>query len=252
VKKILCACGAVAVLAGCGASVRHTASPPPKQSATPHVVRCSSEPRRLGSAGRAYVAIVRRRATVVSAPGGHVLGRFGRLNENHVPTVFSLVAVSKTRRCAPAWYRVQVPVRPNGTTGWVRAAAVRVLAVDTRIVIHVRARRLELVRGGRIVLRTPISTGARDTPTPIGRFYVKERLLPRNPNGPWGPAALGTSAFSPVLKSWAQGGPVGIHGTDDPSAIGRPVSHGCIRLPNATMRRLFRLTPAGTPVIINA
>ena len=102
------------------------------------------------------------------------------------------------------------------------------------------------------MLSTPISTGAPETPTPLGRFYVKERLIPADPHGPWGPAALGTSAFSPLLKSWVQGGPVGIHGTNDPSAIGRPVSHGCIRLPNATMRKLFASTLAGTPVIIVA
>jgi lipoprotein-anchoring transpeptidase ErfK/SrfK len=52
------------------------------------------------------------------------------------------------------------------------------------------------------------------------------------------------------LKSWTQGGPVGIHGTDDPTAIGRAVSHGCIRLANPAMRRLFAETLAGTPVMI--
>jgi lipoprotein-anchoring transpeptidase ErfK/SrfK len=143
-------------------------------------------------------------------------------------------------------------MRPNGVTGWIRASAVQVLPVDTKILIHVRTMRLELLRRGRVVFRSAISTGERATPTPIGRFYVKERLVPRNPNGPYGPAALGTSAYSPVLKNWAQGGPVGIHGTDDPSAIGRAASHGCIRLPNAAMSRLFKLTPAGTPVIIRA
>jgi lipoprotein-anchoring transpeptidase ErfK/SrfK len=143
-----------------------------------------------------------------------------------------------------------LPIRPNGRTGWIRARDVAVTPVDTKIVIHVRQRRLELFRGNRVIFESAISTGAADTPTPIGRFYIKERLIPRNPNGPWGPAALGTSAYSPVLKSWSQGGPVGIHGTDDPTAIGRPASHGCIRLPNDAMRRLYALTPAGTPVQI--
>ena len=68
----------------------------------------------------------------------------------------------------------------------------------------------------------------------------------------FGPAALGTSAFSPVLKDWAQGGPIGIHGTNEPWVIGHAASHGCIRLPNAAMSKLFRLTPAGTPILIRA
>ena len=130
------------------------------------------------------------------------------------------------------------------------ARALRVLWVDTRIVIHVRSARLELYRGGRLVLRTAIAPGAPDTPTPLGRFYVTERLVLKNPNGPWGPAALGTSAFSPVLKHWVDGGPVGIHGTNEPSVIGHAASHGCIRLPNAQMKRLFAAVPSGTPIVI--
>ena len=128
------------------------------------------------------------------------------------------------------------------------ASAVHILWVDARIVIHVKAMKLELIRGGRVVLRTEIAPGAPETPTPLGRFYVTQRLVPKDPNGPWGPAALGTSAFSPVLKSWAQGGPIGIHGTNEPWAIGHAVSHGCIRLPNAQMKRLFDEVPAGTPI----
>jgi L,D-transpeptidase ErfK/SrfK len=46
------------------------------------------------------------------------------------------------------------------------------------------------------------------------------------------------------------GGPVGIHGTNDPAAIGHAVSHGCIRLPNDAMEKLFLQTLAGTPVVI--
>jgi len=242
--------GGALLAAGCGGQVSRQAAPAPSPSA--HLPRCTRALESVGTKGVSYAAIVRRRTVAYRRPGGAPLQRFGRLNQNGVPTVFSVVGVERARSCDPAWYRVQLPLRPNGTTGWVRAAAVDVAPVHTRIVIHVRARRLELFRDGRLVLSTSISTGAPETPTPLGRFYVKERLIPADPHGPWGPAALGISAFSPLLKSWVQGGPVGIHGTNDPSAIGRPVSHGCIRLPNATMRKLFASTLAGTPVIIVA
>jgi lipoprotein-anchoring transpeptidase ErfK/SrfK len=53
-----------------------------------------------------------------------------------------------------------------------------------------------------------------------------------------------------VLTGWAQGGPVAIHGTNEPWSIGHAVSNGCIRLPNAVARRVFRLALAGTPVLI--
>jgi lipoprotein-anchoring transpeptidase ErfK/SrfK len=74
-------------------------------------------------------------------------------------------------------------------------------------------------------------------------------LLPPRPAGAAG--AIGISAFSNVLTGWAQGGPVAIHGTNEPWSIGRAVSNGCIRLPNPALRRLFRATPAGTPVVVH-
>jgi hypothetical protein len=249
VQKAFFVLALAALLAGCGSSA-------PRRSAAPSEPRparhCSSAPHPLGSVSTAYAAIVRRRISAFRSPGGRPLARFGRINQNGVPTVLGVLGVRKNARCAPAWYRVQLPLRPNGLTGWVRAADVQVEPVETRIVIHVRARRLELLRSGRVVLRTPISTGAAETPTPLGRFYVKERLIPADPNGPWGPAGLGVSAYSPVLKDWPQGGPLGIHGTNDPSAIGRAASHGCIRVPNGVMKELFAQTLAGTPVIIGA
>jgi lipoprotein-anchoring transpeptidase ErfK/SrfK len=76
--------------------------------------------------------------------------------------------------------------------------------------------------------------------------------VPTDKQGPYGPGALGISAFSNVLTGWTQGGPIAIHGTDEPWSIGHAVSNGCIRLPNATLLRVFRMAVAGTPVIITA
>jgi lipoprotein-anchoring transpeptidase ErfK/SrfK len=80
---------------------------------------------------------------------------------------------------------------------------------------------------------------------------VNQRLIPANANGPFGPGAIGISAFSNVLTGWTQGGPVAIHGTNAPWSIGRAVSNGCIRLPNPVLRRVFRATLAGTPVVVH-
>ena len=187
-------------------------------------------------------------AVVPAVPGIVAVER--QRQADGLPVVFAVRAIRNTAGCRPAAFRVQVPVRPNGSTRWVSAERFRVLWVDTRIVIHVASARLELVRGGRVVLRSRIAPGAPATLTPLGRYYVTKRLIPRDPSGPWGPAALGTSAFSPVLKNWPEGGPIGIHGTNEPWVIGRAASHGCIRLPNATMKRLFAQVPAGTPIVI--
>ena len=81
---------------------------------------------------------------------------------------------------------------------------------------------------------------------------MNQRLIPSDASGPFGPAAIGISAYSTVLTGWTQGGPIAIHGTNEPWSIGRAVSNGCIRLPNATLAKVFREAIAGTPVIIKA
>jgi hypothetical protein len=206
----------------------------------------------LRSPRLAYGAVVRRRAIAYRLPARKPFARFGATNVNDYPTVFGVLGAVVTRDCTPRWYHVQLPITPNGVTGFVRAADVQVAAVKTRIAIDVSARRLTLYRSGRRELTATVAVGSPSTPTPTGRFYVNQRLVPVDTSGPFGPGAIGISAFSNVLTGWAQGGPVAIHGTNAPWSIGRAVSNGCIRLPNPILKRVFREAIAGTPVIITS
>ena len=236
--------------AGCGGATKPPAAAPvpaPRERAC----RAGSF-HRVGSARLAFAAVVRSRAAVSRRPGGRAFATFGRLNVNRVPTVFSIRGARIDRRCRPASYLVQIPKRPNGVTGWVPAGQVEIEPVRTRIVVDLSAKRVTLYRNGHRVLNSPAAIGSAATPTPTGSFYVNQRLIPTDPNGPFGPGAVGISAFSNVLTGWTQGGPVAIHGTNEPWSIGHAVSNGCIRLPNATLRRVFALAVAGTPVIIRA
>lgn len=164
--------------------------------------------------------------------------------------VFGVLAARVGRSCRPTHYKVQLPVRPNGATGWVRAVDVRLRTVNTRIVVDLSERRVTLFRAGQVVLLTTAVIGAPSTPTPTGRFYVNQRLLAASPIGDYGPGAVGVSAFSPVLLNWPQGGPIAIHGTNAPGMIGFAVSHGCLRVRNVDARKLLRLAVEGTPVEI--
>jgi hypothetical protein len=234
-----------AVLAGCGwqatvGQVRGKA-----------VVRCrTGVVRRLGTARVAFAGVATHGAVAYRRPGGAVLARFGRVNVNGYLTVFGVVGVVLSRSCRAAWYRVELPLRPNGVTGFVRARRLLLARVHTRIVVDVAQRRLTLYRDGRPVFSSAVAVGSPSTPTPTGRFYVNQRLIPNDPSGPFGPAAIGISAFSNVLTGWTQGGPVAIHGTNEPWSIGHAVSNGCIRVPNAALRRIYPLAIAGTPVLV--
>jgi lipoprotein-anchoring transpeptidase ErfK/SrfK len=225
-----------------------TTEPAPEVDAGRRCRSDSFEP--LGSARVAYAAIVRGRASAFRRPGRGLLGRFGRLNVNGVPTVFAVRGAVVGPRCRPRWYRVQLPLRPNGITGYVRARDVELARVRTRIVVDLSDRRVSLFRNGRKTLETTAAIGSSATPTPVGRFYVNQRLIPSDPTGPFGPGAIGISAFSDVLTGWTQGGPIAIHGTNQPWSIGRAVSNGCIRVRNPILRRLFRSALTGTPVFI--
>ena len=238
--------GPLLALGACGGH-----APPQHPAATPRpTAHCPAGYHVLGTGRLAYAAIVKSHAEAMQRPGARPLARFGRLNVNGVPTVFGVLGERRTSRCVATWYRVQLPIRPNGVTGWVPAADVTLATVRTRVVVDLSARRLTLFRNGRRVLSAFVAVGAPATPTPTGRYYVNQRLIPDDPKGPFGPGAVGISAFSNVLTGWAQGGPIAIHGTDAPWSIGHDVSNGCIRLPNATLRRVFATALAGTPVVI--
>lgn len=212
---------------------------------------CDAGPRRLGDDARAYAAYANGPVQAFSAPSGKRLQRFGRINQNGVSTVFGVRAVVRDADCKAAWYRVQLPIRPNGATGFVAADAVTVQAVRTRLDVDLSSRRLLFYRDGRLVLTASAGIGTSGTPTPTGRYYVNQRLQALDPAGPFGPGAIGISAFSPVLTGWAQGGPIAVHGTNDPSSVGRLASHGCIRIANSILRRLLYATDTGAPVLIH-
>jgi lipoprotein-anchoring transpeptidase ErfK/SrfK len=241
----------LSLLAGCGGTSGTDRSAGSTVKIVPRSKTCvAGSFHRLGSRRLAYAAIVRSRARVAGRPGGRAFASFGKFNVNRAPMIFSIRGAAVDRSCAPRSYLVQLPRRPNGSTGWVPASQVQVATVRTRILVDLSEKRVTLYRDGRKVLSGIAAIGAPATPTPIGRFYVNQRLIPSDPGGPFGPGAVGISAFSEVLTGWTQGGPIAIHGTNAPWSIGKAVSNGCIRLPNATLRRFFAQAFNGTPVLI--
>jgi lipoprotein-anchoring transpeptidase ErfK/SrfK len=151
------------------------------------------------------------------------------------------------------WLKVHLPIRPNGSTGYVRAADVDVVDNPYRIDIALTDHRLTVTKGDTVIADEPVGVGTESTPTPGGVYYIKELLQPPQPDGPYGPYAYGLSGFSNELDEFAGGdGVIGIHGTNEPEAIGTDVSHGCIRMSNDAITELAAILPLGTPVHIEA
>lgn len=170
------------------------------------------------------------------------------------PLVFGVV-----QRQGP-WIEVQLPVRPNGTTGWVHEAQVELSSTTLQVDVLLSERRLRVIRSGAEVFTAPISVGRPSTPTPTGRFHVTDIVPSIDPEGGYGPVALALDGYSEALDQFAgdsaPGSPddsapvLAIHGTNRPDSIGRAESNGCPRLFNDDMLTLAELVPAGTPVSI--
>ncbi|HEV2617987.1 MAG TPA: L,D-transpeptidase [Candidatus Acidoferrales bacterium] len=125
-------------------------------------------------------------------------------------------------------------------------------ATERRIVVSIPDRKLAVVENGRVVLKFAISVGAPESPSPAGEFRVINRVenpvyyhpgdvIPARPDNPVGPRWIGLS-----IKGY------GIHGTNEPRLIGRDVSHGCIRLRNRDVKRLFARVRVGDVVELHA
>ena len=151
------------------------------------------------------------------------------------------------------WAQVMIPGRPNGSTGWVRAADVEFFVVDSLIVVDLSDRMLWLEVDGKRLLTTEVGIGSVHNPTPTGYYFVTDNVSLADPSGPWGPHALGISARSEVITEFNGGdGIIGIHGTNNPSSIGGNISLGCVRLPNDVITELHQRVPLGTIVEIRA
>jgi L,D-transpeptidase ErfK/SrfK len=110
-------------------------------------------------------------------------------------------------------------------------------SIPYTIHISVSRRQLTLKRKGSVVRTYPIGVGKMVTATPVGDFVIVNRQP--NPGGPFGAMWLSLSKIH-----------YGIHGTNNPSSIGKYVSKGCIRMHNKDVLQLASMVPNGTEVFI--
>src|SRR5688500_1156576 len=141
---------AASAVAGCGGD-RTTSTDSDVAGAKKTVRTCAAGSiERVGTPRTSYAAVVQERADAYRTPGVGPLASFGPENVNGVPTVFAVLTKRVDASCAARWYRVQLPLKPNGITGWVRAADVELAPVRTRIEVDLSERRVTLFDRGRL------------------------------------------------------------------------------------------------------
>ncbi len=150
----------------------------------------------------------------------------------------------------PRWDRILLPTRPNRSTGWIYLKGGGLVTAYSayQVEINLAAYRLTVMDAGRSLGSWTVAVGAPGTPTPTGRTFLLASMAPVHPT--YSPLILPLGLHSDTLTTFGGGpGTVGLHGWPDSAVFGHAVSHGCVRVPAATLRILSRV-PLGSPVMI--
>ena len=154
--------------------------------------------------------------------------------------------------------------KPTGTAGRGETSAASAITSRPDVVVTVTESTSDLTvkdASGRVLMYAPVTTGSKNDPLPIGEWKVKGvQFNPKfhyNPDLFWdadpshSKATLPAGPNSPVGVVWIDLSKphYGIHGTPEPSTIGRTESHGCIRLTNWDALKLAGLVKPGTQVV---
>jgi lipoprotein-anchoring transpeptidase ErfK/SrfK len=187
---------------------------------------------------------VRRRTQLREQPGGKVVTTIRPRTEFRSPQILA-VAGRK-----PGWVLVRTSVRGHHV-GWLPTRSGALFSEPRTIVVDLSRRTLSVFHRGRLTDVYRVAVGARGTETPTGTFGVTDRLTLR-PGTPYGCCVLALTARQPKIpQGWGGGDRVAIHATPDEAAVGKAVSHGCLRASDRTLRRLMARIRLGTPVTIH-
>ena len=166
------------------------------------------------------------------------------------PQIFLVLDAQKAAD-GGVWYRVLLPSRPNGATGWVSGDLLALRRNPWRVRVSTARREAQLLRSGRVMNRWKVAVGRPSLPTPTGTFAISEIVPQGSPSGFYGPYIITLTAHSNQLNEFDGGdGRVALHGTSQPQFLGTAASHGCVRLPNVAANVIASRVPAGTPVEI--
>jgi lipoprotein-anchoring transpeptidase ErfK/SrfK len=150
------------------------------------------------------------------------------------------------------WGLVELPYTWPRREGWIRLRGLQRETTRVRVDVDLSRHMVTVTRLGKVLFRALGATGAPSSPTPVGEYFVTDRV-PFSAGGALGSFAFGISGIQPRLPGgWSGGNQLAIHGTNQPWSIGRSASAGCVRVSEATLDRLMPLLAYGTPVIVHA
>jgi hypothetical protein len=193
---------------------------------------------------------IERALPITARPGGgRVVGTMPAGSRYYaIPTVAWVRELSRDGRHG----LVDIPYVARRASGWIALRGLTMAWTRVSVEADLSEHRITVRRGDDVLFRAPAATGAPVSPTPTGRYFVTDRV-PFPSGGSLGTFAFGISGIQPNLPAgWSGGDQLAIHGTNDPSSIGRSASAGCLRVSERVLARLKRLLRLGTPVVVRA
>ena len=151
------------------------------------------------------------------------------------------------------WAEVELPVRPNGSRGWIRTAGFSWSTVDHHIFVDLSERSLAFFRGDDLLAHTRVIVGKPSTPTPAETGFIIGKLPnhDRQFSVVFGAWILLLSIFSEALDTFGGEPPrVSLHGTHIPTRVGEALTNFEVRMPNEIIEIIAREAPIGTNVRI--
>ena len=185
-----------------------------------------------------------------SRPFGRVLADVGARTEFGSPSALSVARIRRGQ-----WLAVRTPLLPNGSLGWIdaRAGGLSFTRSSVEVEVDLSQRELRIWIGPRITRTAPVAVGRESSETPTGHFAITDKLSGSRYSADYGCCILALSGHQPHLPpGWSGGSRLAIHGTPNPSDIGRAVSAGCLHASARDLSYLIQQVPLGTPVVVHA
>jgi len=245
---------AAPVLGGAGASAAAPAVAPAAPvvlgaAGDPGIVRVLPAPAEPESEPNVMV-YVEGSMPVTSRPGGgRVVGTMAAGSKYYrAPLVAWVLETARHGR----YGLVTLPYSGSRETGWIPLRGLETATTWVTVEVDLSRHVVVVERRDRVIARFPAATGSPVSPTPPGKYFVTDRV-PFGGGSYYGSFAFGISGIQTNLPpGWSGGNQLAIHGTNDPSSIGRSVSAGCLRVSEAALDRLKPLLDLGTPVVIRS
>jgi lipoprotein-anchoring transpeptidase ErfK/SrfK len=125
----------------------------------------------------------------------------------------------------------------------------------TRLILKLRERRVYVYQGDELKASYAVAIGKPGWETPTGQFHILEMVQNPGWTNPFTQEVIPPGAESPLgerwIAFWTDGqNYIGFNGTPDRQTVGQAASHGCVRMFNEDIRKLYDWVEVGTTVTV--